>query len=610
MTTVLESPRAVSQAANGPPIVNDFSLQVATPNGSGSQTSNLVLLRALFKMGIPVNGKNIFPSNIQGMPTWYTIRCNRDGYVARRQRAEIVVLMNPATAAKDVAAIEAGGVCFYPDDWRIEFERSDLTYYPMPVKKLAQQADVARNLRGYIANMVYVGVVTQILGIDMAEIEAALDWQFGGRAKLVNVNLPVIQAAFDWAAENLAKADPYCVERMNGTDGLIMIDGNSAAALGAVYGGMTVAAWYPITPSTGIADSLASYAKQLRRDEDGRATYAIVQAEDELAAIGMVLGASWAGARAMTATSGPGISLMTEFVGFGYFTETPAVIWDVQRMGPSTGLPTRVSQGDIIACYWLGHGDTKHPCLFPASVAECFEFGWRAFDLADEFQTPVFVLSDLDLGMNQWISEPFAYPEEPIKRGKVLSAEQVQANGTFHRYMDVDGDGIAYRTLPGTDHPRAAYFNRGSGHDKYGHYSEDPQDWLETMERLHRKFETIRARMPAPVIEGEPGAEIGIIGFGSADPAIVEARDRMAAAGVQTRYCRLRALPVHADVRAFIEQCERVYVIEMNTDAQMQKILQLEVPQIAARVRSLAYSDGLPLTARGITESLLTAEGM
>ena len=608
MTSVLEATETDPQVRPAPPVVNDFSIQVATINGSGSQTSNLVLLRALFKMGIPVSGKNIFPSNIQGLPTWYTIRCSRAGYIARRQRAEIVVLMNPATAAKDLKDIESGGVCFYPDNLRVTFEREDLVYYPMPVKKLSQHADVPRKLRGYIANMVYVGVLAQMLGIEMEEIEAALNWQFGGREKLVNTNLPVIQSAFDWAAENLEKKDSFKIERMNETAGKIMIDGNSAAALGAIYGGMTVAAWYPITPSTSLVDAMTNYASDLRNDEDGMATYAIVQAEDEIAAIGMVLGASWVGARAMTATSGPGISLMSEFVGYGYYSETPAVIWDVQRMGPSTGLPTRVSQGDIIACYWLSHGDTKHPCLLPGTVAECFEFGWRALDLADELQTPVFVLSDLDLGMNQWMTEPFEYPDQPIQRGKVLSAEQVEERGEFYRYMDSDGDGIGYRTLPGTEHPRAAYFNRGSGHDQYGRYTEDSQDWLDTMERLTRKFETIRAKMPTPIVEDNAKAKIGLIGFGSTHPAIQEARERLAAQGVETSYLRLRALPVNGDVLDFIDQYERVYVIEMNTDAQLQKILHLETPALAPRLRSLAFADGMPLTALWITEAILEKE--
>ncbi len=608
MTSVLEATETDPQVRPGPLVINDFSIQVATINGSGSQTSNLVLLRALFKMGIPVSGKNIFPSNIQGLPTWYTIRCSRAGYIARRQRAEVVVLMNPATAAKDLKDIESGGVCFYPDNLRVTFEREDLVYYPMPVKKLSQHADVPRKLRGYIANMVYVGVLAQMLGIETEEIEAALNWQFGGREKLVNTNLPVIQSAFDWAAENLEKKDSFKVERMNETAGKIMIDGNSAAALGAIYGGMTVAAWYPITPSTSLVDAMTNYAAGLRSDEDGKATYAIVQAEDEIAAIGMVLGASWVGARAMTATSGPGISLMSEFVGYGYYSETPAVIWDVQRMGPSTGLPTRVSQGDIIACYWLSHGDTKHPCLLPGTVAECFEFGWRALDLADELQTPVFVLSDLDLGMNQWMTEPFKYPDQPIQRGKILSAEQVEERGEFYRYMDSDGDGIGYRTLPGTEHPQAAYFNRGSGHDQYGRYSEDSQDWLDTMERLTRKFETIRAKMPPPIIEDHANAKIGLIGFGSTHPAIQEARERLAAQGVETSYLRLRALPVNVDMLDFIDQYERVYVIEMNTDAQLQKVLQLETPALAPRLRSLAFADGMPLTARWITEAILEKE--
>ena len=581
-------------------MVNDFSIRVATVNGSGSQTSNLVLLRALFHMGIPVTGKNIFPSNIQGMPSWYSIRCSRHGYLAYRQNAEVAVLMNPATLEKDLAEIPPNGVCFHPDSLEIEIVRDDLTYYPMPVKHLSRVGGSSRSLRNYLTNMVYVGILAQILDIEMDAIEAALDWQFGGRSKLVNVNLPVIRAAYDWAVSDLKKSDPYRVERMNRTDGYILADGNTAAALGAIYGGMTVAAWYPITPSSSLADALTQYASELRRDEQGRASYAIVQAEDEMSAIGMVLGAGWAGARAMTTTSGPGISLMSEFAGYGYYAEIPSVIWDVQRIGPSTGLPTRTAQGDILSCYWLSHGDTRHVCLLPGSVDECFEFGWRAFDLAEEFQTPIFVLSDLDLGMNMWITEPFAYPDKPMKRGKVMTAEDVDKNG-FHRYRDVDGDGITYRTLPGTDHPQAAYFTRGSGHDTDANLTEDSQVWLDNMVRLRRKFESVRESLPHPVVDLILGAEVGLIGFGSTDMAIEEARDRLEESGLETSYLRMRALPANQQLADFIASHNRVYVVEMNLEGQLHKLIQLEFPEMASRVRSAAFLDGMPMTAENIT---------
>jgi len=588
-------------------VINDFSIQIATRNGSGSQTSNLVLLRALFKMGIPSSGKNLFPSNIQGMPTWYTIRCSRDGYIARRERAEIVVLMNPETAADDLAKVETGGVCFYPESAEHELARDDLTYYHMPVKQLSKQAGVSTSIQPYIANMVYVGVLAHVMGIELTEIEAALRWQFARREKLIKTNLSVVKSTFDWAAQNLIKTDPYRVERSSATEGMIMIDGNFAAALGAIYGGMTVMAWYPITPSTSLADALTHYAEMLRNSNDGSATYAIVQTEDELAAVGMVLGAGWAGARAMTATSGPGISLMSEFAGYGYYAEIPAVIWNVQRMGPSTGLPTRVSQADVIACYWASHGDTRHICLLPGTVAECFEFGWRAFDIAERFQTPVFVLSDLDLGMNIWMTAPFEYPERPMDRGKVLTAKQVAANG-FQRYLDADGDGIAYRTLPGTRQPGAAYFTRGSGHNAAAQYSEDAQDYLENMARLKRKWETTREQLPPPVTELAQNARIGFIGFGSTDPAIAEARDRLAALGVESSYLRLRALPASVAVRDFVAAHERVYVTEMNVDGQLHKIIQLQMPALATRLQSLAHCDGLPLTASWIAAKVVEKE--
>ena len=588
-------------------IINDFSIQVATPNGSGSQTSNLVLLRSLFKMGIPSSGKNLFPSNIQGMPTWYTIRCSQDGYVARRDSIQIMVLMNPETALQDISNIQFGGVCLFPENTKYNFDREDITYYSMPVKRLAKESGVSSALRPYVSNMVYVGVLASILGIELLEIESALSWHFKGRQKLVDTNMPVIQAAFDWSQESLTKTDPFQVERSNATDGTIMIDGNLAAALGAIYGGVTVMAWYPITPSTSLADSLTQYARMLRHDNKGQATYSIIQAEDELAAAGMIIGAGWAGARAMTATSGPGISLMSEFVGFGYYAEIPAVIWDVQRVGPSTGLPTRVSQGDLTACHWSSHGDTEHICLLPGTVAECFEFGWRAFDIAEQYQTPVFVLSDLDLGMNNWMTNPFDYPEKPMSRGKVLTADQVAKNG-FKRYFDLDGDGITYRTLPGTNHPGAAYFTRGSGHDQSAKYSEDPQDYIANMSRLRRKIHSSREKLPAPITDLKETASIGFIGFGSTDPAIIEARDRLDPFGVESSYLRIRALPISLTLLDFIASHDRVYVVEMNIEGQLHKLIQIQYPELATKLCSLAHCDGLPLTATWIVNQTLEKE--
>jgi 2-oxoglutarate ferredoxin oxidoreductase subunit alpha len=606
--TEVEQAARVAAAGEREPIVNDFSISVATKNGSGSQTANTTLLRALFKMGIPVSGKNLFPSNIQGLPTWYTIRVSAEGFTARRPRAEIVVAMNPATAAEDHLQVEPGGVFMYADDLKLQLNRSDLTYYPIPAKRLSTERESDTKLRTYVANMVYVGALAHLLGIELSDIEAALLFHFKGKRKPVDSNMAVVRAASDWAAANLVKQDPYRVAPLNQTDGQIMIDGNTASALGAIYGGVSFVAWYPITPATSLADALNHYLPQLRVDPETKTpTYSVIQAEDELAALGMVLGAGWAGARAMTSTSGPGISLMAEFAGLGYFAEVPAVIWDIQRMGPSTGLPTRVSQGDVTLAYYLGHGDAKHVCLLPGSVKECFEFGWRAFDLAERLQTPVFVLSDLDLGMNHWMSEPFEYPEAALDRGKVLSAADLERLGGFARYKDVDGDGIGYRTLPGTDHPLAAYFTRGSGHNERAQYTERPDDWERNMARLTRKFETARRLVPKPVITPADGAEVGIIAFGSTDPAVVEAIARLARAGIAASYLRLRALPLGDEVREFVRAHKLVFVVEMNTDAQLHQLVQLHVPEHAPQVRPANKSDGLPLTARWITEFLSAA---
>ncbi|MBX7212570.1 MAG: 2-oxoacid:acceptor oxidoreductase subunit alpha [Thermoflexales bacterium] len=604
-------PLVAPAPAERPPVVNDFSIIVGTKNGSGSQTANATILRALFKMGLPVSGKNLFPSNIQGLPTWYTVRVSADGWIARRETAEITVAMNPATMADDLARTAAGGIYLYPDDAKVQLSRTDITYYPMPVKKLSAASDVDAKLKGYIANMVYVGVLAWLLGIDRADIEAALAWQFRNKAKAVATNMAVVNAAHEWAGANLTKADPFRVERLpeSKTAGLIMIDGNTAGALGSVYGGVTFVAWYPITPATSLADGLHDYLPRLRGDaETGKPTYAVVQTEDELAALGMVLGAGWAGARAMTSTSGPGISLMSEFAGLGYFAEIPAVIWDVTRMGPSTGLPTRVSQGDLLKLYLLGHGDTRQVVLMPGDVAECFEFGWRAFDLAERLQTPIFVASDLDLGMNQWMSKPFEYPDQPMDRGKVLTAADLERLGGFARYKDVDGDGIGYRTLPGTEHPLAAYFTRGTGHNERAGYSEKPEDWTRNLERLDRKHDTARKLCPQPVVEQVEGAEIGLVAFGSVTAAVEEARAMLAREGIKASLLRPRALPLAEGVRDFIAAHKRTYVIEMSQHHQLCDIIRLEMPELAGRVLPLNLCDGLPVTAKWVSENLLARE--
>ncbi len=591
------------------PIVNDFQIMIATVNGSGSQTANTALMRSIFRMGVPVSGKNIFPSNIQGLPTWFTVRVSKDGYIARREDYQILVAMNQETVAEDVRRLAPGGVCLYPQEWKLREDRADIIYYPMPVEKLLEASDVPANLKPYVANMVYVGVLATLLEIDLDEIAFSLDFHFGGKAKAINMNMGLVKAAAEWSLDNLAKRDPYQVTRMDKTQGMLLLDGNSAGALGAVFGGVTVAAWYPITPSTGLIDALREYLRDLRTDPvTGKATYAVIQAEDEIGAIGMVIGAGWAGARAMTATSGPGMSLMAEFAGLAYFTEVPAVIWNVQRVGPSTGLPTRTSQGDVLKAYFLGHGDTKHPVLLPSSIEEAFEFGWRAFDLAERLQTLIFVLSDLDLGMNLWMSKPFTYPDQPMDRGKVLSAEDVARMGGFARYRDVDGDGIGYRTLPGTDHPLAAYFARGTGHDERAVYSERPEDWEANMARLTRKFDTARQLVPGPVVDQVDGAQVGIIAYGTTDACVVESRDLLRERGLETSYLRLRALPLNETARDFLAAHQRVYVVENNTDGQMARLLSMEFPELAGRLISLAHADGMPLAPRWLTAAILEQE--
>lgn len=590
-------------------IVNDFSITIATVNGSGSQTANYTLIHAIHKMGIPVSGKSILPSNIQGLPTWFTIRVSKEGYIARREQTEILVAMNKASILEDIQRLEPGGICLHPNDIQLPLKRDDITFYPMPVNELIQESEAEAKLKPYVANMVYVGMLASLLNIDLKEIEAALSNTLNGKQKAITLNYATAQTACDWAGSNLVKSDPFCVEPMNKTEGTFLIDGNKAAALGAVFGGVQFVAWYPITPSTSIVDNLSEYLPKLRRDSDGKATYAIVQAEDELAVLGMVVGAGWAGARSMTATSGPGLSLMAEFAGYAYFAEIPAVIWNVQRMGPSTGLPTRVAQDDILAAYTLGHGDGRHVCLIPSSIAECFEFGGTALDLAERLQTLVIVLSDLDLGLNLWPTKPFEFPTKPLDRGKVLSAEDLtRLQGEWKRYADIDGDGICYRTLPGTHHPAATYFTRGTGHNEAAGYSERPEDWSANLSRLAKKHDFARTLIPLPVVDLIDGAEVGLISYGTNDPAVQEARDILNANGVSTSYLRLRALPLESELTEFIQRHKRMYVIENNLDGQMHSLIRLHAPSDADYIISVAKCDGLPLTAHWIHESIASRE--
>ncbi|MBN9395363.1 MAG: 2-oxoacid:acceptor oxidoreductase subunit alpha [Candidatus Melainabacteria bacterium] len=599
-----------SKEKTGKNVVNDFSIQVATVNGSGSQSSNNVLMRSIFQMGIPVSGKNLFPSNIAGLPTWFTIRVNKNGYIARKKHIDIMIAMNPQTAIEDVKGLNPGAVCISPIELKLDAVRSDVRHYQVPFAELASKASDNMKLRKLLTNMIYVGVVADLLNIDQAQIDIAITKQFDGKAKAIDLNLNAVKIGREWARENLKKVDQYSVEPMDKTQGKIIIDGNAAAGLGCMFAGVTVVTWYPITPSSSLCESLIDYLKEHRIDKaSNKATFAVIQAEDELAAVGMALGAGWAGARSMTSTSGPGISLMSEFVGFGYFTEIPTVIFDVQRVGPSTGMPTRTSQADLMSTFLLSHGDTKHICLLPGSVQECYEMATEAFQIAEMFQTPVFVMTDLDLGMNNWMSEPFKYPTTPINRGKVLTAADLEKAGKFERYADVDGDGIPYRTLPGTDHPLGAYFTRGSGHTAKATYTEKPEDYLYLMDRLAKKFETAKKHVPAPVVDTVSGAKVGIIAFGSSDFAVQESRDQLKEKGLATSYLRLRALPFTAELKQFVDAHDVVYVVEQCRDAQLRDLIRLELPESSMKFKSVLHYNGLPIDADFVTEAIIKGEG-
>jgi len=611
MATIDIAPRETESRPGEKRIVNDFSVQVATVNGSGSQTANTVLLRTIFQMGVPVSGKNLFPSNIAGLPTWYTIRANKDGYIARKKEIDFLIAMNPETAHEDVISLTPGAAVLYDEPLGLDKLRSDLTFYTVPYDKLVGAVCPDAKLRKLVKNMIYVGVAAKILELDMNEVEKALRKQFQKKAKAFDLNWNAAKAGFDYASANLTKKDPCVVERMDKTAGKIIIDGNAAAALGAVFAGCTVVTWYPITPSSSLVETMISYMKRFRINKDGKATFAIVQAEDELAAIGMVIGAAWAGARSMTSTAGPGISLMGEFIGLAYYAEVPAVVWNIQRVGPSTGLPTRTAQGDVLMCATLSHGDTRHILLFPNSVNECFDFANDAFELAEHFQTPVFVMSDLDLGMNNWMSEPFKYPEAPQNRGKVLSKDDLdRLKGEWGRYKDVDGDGIGYRTLPGTDHPNAAYFTRGSGHNERAQYSERPDDYKNNMDRLHRKLENARNFVPKPEEIGS-GSKVGMIAYGTSHWGCTESRDQLKKEyGVDIDYHRLRGYPFAKETVDFIDKHERVYVVDQNRDGQMLQLLRLELSAAQiGKLRSVRHYNGLPLDARSVTDEIITQEG-
>jgi len=593
-------------------VVNDFSINVATVNGSGSQSANSVLLKSIFGMGVPVSGKNLFPSNIAGLPTWYIIRASKDGYVARTRDYEFLVALNPETAKGDMMALPKGGVAIYEENLNLKQYRDDVVCYPVPFDKITAAVCTEAKLRKLVKNMVYVGVVAQLLSIDLAVVEAGVKKQFAKKQKVFDLNFGAAKAGYDYAHEKLVKQDPFCIEHSDQTKGQIIIDGNAACGMGAVFAGVTVVAWYPITPSTSLIEATTDLLKKFRVTPEGKATFAVVQAEDELAAIGMVLGAGWAGARSMTSTSGPGISLMGEFAGLGYYAEIPGVIFDVQRTGPSTGMPTRTQQSDLLSTAFLSHGDTKHIVLLPGSVKECFDLSIEAFNLAERLQTPVFVLTDLDLGMNNWMSEQFQYPEKPLDRGKVLTKEDLDRLGGFARYKDVDGDGVGWRTLPGTKHTKAAYFTRGSGHNDAAGYTEKPDEYQAVMDRLSRKFEGARKAVPAPVSVKNGTSRVGFLAFGTTDFALRESLDQIKKEhGKDVDYMRIRAYPFAHEIHDFVASHDRVYVVEQNRDAQLESLLKLDLPaDQVVKLRSILHYNGLPIDARTITEEFATKEGL
>ena len=588
--------------------VNDFAFKVATVNGTGSSSANGLLLQALFRMGVPVSGKNVFPSNIQGLPTWYEIRVSRDGYTARSPDFQLVVSMNPQSYARDIEEVTSGGWILYDNTRELdaEFRRDDVTFLGVPLAGMCVEHFQGSRTRILMKNIAYVGALVALLDIDMDVVKGMLDEKFGAKQHLMDANFEAIALGHDYAKEHFDCPLPIRLEAMDATRDSVMITGNAAAALGCVYAGATVGAWYPITPSTSLMDGFTEYCQRFRVDPDtGKNRFCIIQAEDELAAAGMVLGASWMGARAFSPTSGPGISLMSEFIGLAYYAEVPGVFFDVQRTGPSTGMPTRTQQGDIMMCAYASHGDTKHILLFPADPKECFEFAVAAFDLSERFQTPTFVLSDLDIGMNDWMIPKLEWDDSYTPdRGKVLSAEELEGVETFFRYIDVDGDHIASRTLPGV-HKKGAYFTRGSGHDKYGRYTEGSDEYVEVMDRLRKKVQSAADHLPAPEVHvaGE-GSAFGLISIGGCHWAVLEARDELAARGVDIDYLRVRGFPFNRTVAEFLEHHDKVFVVEQNRDAQLRNLLAIETGCPMGKMASITYYGGQPLSKGHVLEGL------
>jgi 2-oxoglutarate ferredoxin oxidoreductase subunit alpha len=599
-------------AARAPQRVNDFVVKFANVNGTGSASANQLVMKSIFRMGVPVVGKNYFPSNIQGLPTWYEIRVSRDGYGARSGRVDLMLAMNIETYARDVREVAPGGFLVYDSTWPRSsvLGREDVTVLGVPLARLCNENfDGVRN-RILMKNICYAGVLAALLELDLDVMRQLLTEQYAKKPKLVDANMKAIQLGHDYAREHLPCPLPLRVERMDRTAGHVLIDGNTAAGLGCVYAGATVGAWYPITPSTSLMDAFKAFCEKYRVDADtGRRDFAILQAEDELSSVGMVIGASWNGARAFTCTSGPGVSLMNEFLGLAYYAEIPCVLFDVQRVGPSTGMPTRTQQSDLLTCAYASHGDTKHVLLFPADPGECFSMAPVAFDLAERLQTPVFVLSDLDIGMNDWMCPEPAWDDAYVPdRGKVLSVEQIAALEKFQRYVDRDGDGIPWRTLPGL-HPKGAYFTRGSGHNQFGGYTEDSAEYQLVVDRLLRKFETAKRLVPPAVLLGSGERDVGILSVGSGDAAIRESLDRLRDAGVEADYLRVRAFPFGAEVEQFLASHQTVFVVEQNRDAQLRSLLTLETAVEKARLHSILHYSGLPMTAEFVTRAVLGALG-
>ena len=583
--------------------VNDFAFKIATANGTGSASANGLLMQSIFRMGIPVTGKNVFPSNIQGLPTWYEIRVSKDGYTARTPHFDLMVALNAATYQKDVAEVRAGGYLLYDSTWPLDdkLQRPDVTYLGVPLAEMCNAVFKGVRERILMKNIAYVGALAGLLQIDTDIIRALLNEKFGRKPALMDSNQKAVDLGYDYARAHLSSPLPIHLQAMDKTKDAILIDGNTSAALGCVYAGATVAAWYPITPSTSLMDAFRGFCQKFRVDkETGKNKFAILQAEDELAAVGMVIGGGWAGARAFTSTSGPGISLMNEFIGLAYYAEVPAVIFDVQRTGPSTGMPTRTQQGDLMMCAYASHGDTRHICLYPADPREAFEFAVKAFDLAERFQTPVFVLSDLDIGMNDWMIPKLTWDDSyRPDRGKVLSAAELDAAKTFYRYLDVDGDGIPYRTLPGT-HPKGAYFTRGSGHNRFGGYTEDADEYTEVVDRIDRKIQRATKAVPAPLVQTKPGHKLGLVTIGGCHAACVEAMDLLAREGIAVDYMRVRGFPFGEDISAFLDAHEINFVVEQNRDAQLRSLLMLETGVAIEKLASIRYYGGFPMSAHHV----------